>query len=130
MSDTFEAHRNRLDEFQGKLNYVEGAVGAAVAIGGKLVAIDVFDKATTCGRVWNRLLSGAILDALEVEHTARRAECADVERVLSGLSDLSWESADAIGEGVEYRAESATGDYASALMFDGTLVHGSIVCAA
>ncbi len=129
MSDTFEAHRSRLDEFKGKLNYVEGAVGAAVAVGGKVVAIDLFDKATTCGRVWNRLLSGAILDALEVEGAEKQAECADVERVLNGLNDLPWESAEPIGEGEEYRAESSTGDHASALIFDGTLVHGSVVCA-
>ena len=67
MSDTFEAHRKRLDEFREKLHYVEGAVGAAVAVGGKVVTIDLFDKPTTCGRVWNRLLSGAILDALELQ---------------------------------------------------------------
>ena len=129
MSDTFEAHRKRLDEFREKLNYVEGAVGAAVAVGGKVVAIDLFDKPTTCGSVWNRLLSGTILDALEVEQAERRAETADVERALTGLSNLSWEPADPIGEGDEYRAESPTGDHASALVFDGTVVHGSVVCA-
>ncbi len=129
MSDTFEAYRKRLDEFRDNLNYVEGAVGAAVAVGGKVVAIDLFDKPATCGRVWNRLLSGAILDALEVQQTEKQAETADVERALTGLSNLSWEPADPIGEGAEYRAESATGDHASALLFDGTLVHGSVVCA-
>ena len=129
MFDTFEAHRKRLDEFREKLHYVEGAVGAAVAVGGKVVAIDLFDKPTTCGRVWNRLLSGAILDALEVEQAEKQAEPADVERALTGLSNLSWEPAEPIGEGEEYRAESPTGDHASALIFDGTVVHGSVVCA-
>ncbi len=129
MSDTFETHRKRLDEFREKLHYVEGAVGAAVAVGGKVVAIDLFDKPTTCGRVWNRLLSGAILDALEVEQAEKQGERADVERALTGLSNLSWEPAEPIGEGEEYRAESPTGDHASALVFDGTLVHGSVVCA-
>ena len=129
MSDTFEAHRKRLDEFRENLNYVDKAVGAAVAVGGKVVAIDLFDKPTTCGRVWNRLLSGAILDALEVREADKQAECADVERTLSGLSNLSWEPAESVSEGEEYRAESPTGDHASALVFDGKLVHGSVVCA-
>lgn len=129
MSDTFEAHRKRLDEFREKLHYVEGAVGAAVAVGGKLVAIDLFDKPATCGRVWNRLLSGAVLDALEVAQAEKQAEPADVERALTGLSNVSWEPAEPIGEGEEYRAESPTGDHASALIFDGTVVHGSVVCA-
>jgi len=48
MSDTFEAHRKRLDEYREKLHYVEGAVGAAVSVGGKLMAIDLFDKPATC----------------------------------------------------------------------------------
>lgn len=129
MYDTFEAHRQRLDQFREKLKYVEGAVGAAVAIGGKVVAVDLFDKAETCGRVWTRLLSGAVLDALEVEKAERQAESADVERVLVGLKTLGWEPTESIGEGEEYRAESPTGDHASALVLDETLVHGSLLCA-
>ena len=97
MSDTFETHRQRLDEFREKLKYVEGAVGAAVAVGGKVVAIDLFDKPTTCGRVWNRLLSGAILDALELQQAEKQADRSDVERVLVGLRNLSWESAQSVG---------------------------------
>ena len=70
---------------------------------------------------------GAILDALEVQQADKQAERADVERVMASLSDLTWEPAEPIGEGKEYRAESPTGDHASALVFDGTLVHGSVV---
>jgi hypothetical protein len=129
MADTFDAHRKRLDEFRDKLGCVEGAVGAAVAVGGKVVTIDLFDKPRTCGRVWQRLLSGAVLDALEVRQADKQAERADVERVMASLGDLIWQPAEPIGEGEEYRAESPTGDHASALVFDGTLVHGSVVCA-
>jgi hypothetical protein len=129
MADTFETHRKPLEEFREKLNYVEGAVGAAVAVGGQVVAIDLFDKPTTCGRVWKRLLSGAVLDALEVKQAEKQAERADVERTWTSLSNLSWEPAEPIGEGEEYRAESPTGDHASALVFDGTLIHGCVVCA-
>jgi len=129
MSDTFETQRKRLDEFREKLNYIEGAAGVAVAVGGRLVTIDVFDKAATCGRVWKRLLSGAVLDALEAGKAERQAEAAELERALSDLSTLKWEPAEPVGEGEEYRAQSPTGDHASALVLDGTLVHGSVVCA-
>ena len=61
--------------------------------------------------------------------TEKQAERNDVERTLAGLSNLSWEPAESVSEGEEYRAESPTGDHASALVFDGTLVHGSVVCA-
>lgn len=129
MSDTFETYRARLEEFQQKLHYVEGAVGAAVAVGGKVVAIDLFDKPATCGRVWDRLLSGTILDALEVQQAEKPAETTDVQRALAGLEGLPWEPAESLGVGEEYRAKSHAGDHASALVFQGTVVHGSVMCA-
>lgn len=129
MSDTFESQQTRLNEFREKMKYVDGAVGVAVAVGGKLVAVDLFDKAATCRRVWNRLLSGFVLDALEDEKTENQIECDSVQQLLGVLGDLPWELTQPIGEGEEYRAESTSGDHASALVLDETLVHGSVVCA-
>ncbi len=129
MSDTFVAHSARVKEMQEGLPYVEGAVGAAVAVGGKVVSCDLFDRPATCRKVWARLLSGAVLDTLEAPVEEKQAEAADVERVLNRLADLSWEPAEAVGEGEEYRAASEAGDHASALLLDGALVHGSVMCA-
>ncbi len=140
LSDSFRTHREHMDDYREKLPYVDGAVGAAVAIKGTLVTIDLFDKPTTCGRVWDRLLSGAILDALAagqhgpgegaVQPTPpAEIERADVERAYGILKQLTWEPAEAVGEGEEHRAESPRGDHASALSYAGTLVHGSIVYA-
>jgi hypothetical protein len=41
---------------------------------------------------------------------------------------FNWQQAPAVGEGEEYRAESPTGDHASALALGGVLLHGSVVC--
>jgi len=128
MSDTFEAHRKRLDEFREKIQYVEGASGVAVAVRGKVVAVDLFDKPSTCQKVWDRLMSGFMLDAIESEQAEREAEAPDVERLLGDLGQLNWQQAPAVGEGEEYRAESPTGDHASALALGGVLLHGSVVC--
>ena len=65
MADTYEAYQGRLDEFRERLQYVEGATGLAVAVGPKVVAVDLFDKPSTCRKVWDRLLSGVVMDALE-----------------------------------------------------------------
>jgi hypothetical protein len=128
MADTFEAHRKRLDEFREKLRYADGAIGVAVAVGDQVVACDLFDKPSTCEKVWSRLLSGFMLDALELGEHERQAEAGDVDRLLRGLSDLPWQAADPIGEGEEYRADSPSGDVASALAFEGVVVHSSVVC--
>ena len=74
-----------------------------------------------------RLLSGVMLDALEVEEGEKQAESPDVEHLLQRLDGLPWEPAVPVGEGEELRASSEEGDNASALLFDDVLVHGSVV---
>jgi hypothetical protein len=129
MSDAFESYQDRIAEFRERLKYPDGATGAAVAIGKQVVALDVFDKPVTCRKVWQRLLSGVVFDALEAGDTQEAATVADVESLLARALDLPWQPAKAIGEGDEYRAESPQGDHASALLFEESVVHGSVVAA-
>ena len=56
MSDTFETNQVRINEFRQRLTYVDGATGVAVAVGKKVVALDLFDRPATCGRGWDRIL--------------------------------------------------------------------------
>jgi hypothetical protein len=105
---------------------LEGATGLAVAIGGKIVALDLFDKAATCRKVWNRLLSGLVLDALEAKLSEAQVEVSQVARAIATVSGLPWEKADPVGEGEEYRA-SADGLLVSALLYQGATVHASAV---
>lgn len=128
MADTYETHRKRLDEFREKVRYVEGATGVVVAVGKKVVALDVFDKPTTCRKVWDRLMSGFVMDALEAGETEGHVETGDVARLLDKLGQFNWQPAHTVGEGEEYRAETATGDHASALSFGGAVLHGSVLC--
>ena len=65
MSDTYDSNRDRFEEFRTHMSYAEGATGLAVAIGSTVVALDIFDKPSTCRKVWDRLLSGFVMDALE-----------------------------------------------------------------
>ncbi len=129
MSDAFDTYQERIASYREQLNYAEGASGVAVAIGDRVVSIDLFDKPATCRKVWDRLLSGAVFDALEAGQTDNVASAADVEQLLAAAGDLSWEQSKAVGEGVEYRAESKRGDHASALAFEDTLVHSSVLSA-
>lgn len=129
MSDAFDNYEDRIGAYREKLKYVDGATGVAVAIGEKVVAIDVFDKPSTCQKVWDRLLSGVVFDALETGDTDQHASVTDVEQLVAAAGDLPWEQAEAVGEGEEYRAESKRGDHASALAFEDTVVHGSVIAA-
>jgi hypothetical protein len=129
MADTYEAYRARLDEFRGRLAYAEGATGLAVAVGPIVVAVDLFDRPSTCRTVWDRLLSGVILEALEAAKPETVAVAADVEALLSRLRAAAWEPAPAVGEGQEYRTDAVPPTHASALTLGDAMIHGSAVVA-
>jgi hypothetical protein len=128
MSEAFEALEDRTSDYRNELKYVEGATGVAVAIGRQVVAVDVFDKPSTCQKVWDRLISGCILDALQAESQQDEADATDVERLVSSAEEANWQQVRPVGEGEEYRAEFAE-DHASALSFEDSLVHASVVAA-
>ncbi len=129
MSDTFENYKQRVAEFQDKVKYVDGASGVAVAIGNQIVAVDMFDKPSTCRKVWNRLLSGFVLDALESKTDAAQAGAAQVKELLGTAQGMSWVKAEPVGEGEEYRADSVAELHASALTFQASPLHLSLVTA-
>jgi hypothetical protein len=127
MSDTFDSYRARLDEFRDRLRYVEGATGVAVAVGPDVVAVDLFDRPSTCRKVWDRLLSGVVMDALEAREPATPAEPAKVADLLARVTAAAWEPAPAVGEGQEFRSDAVPSVHASALLFDDAMLHGSVV---
>ena len=73
------------------------------------------------------MVSGVVFDAIEAGKTDKFATRSDVEQLIASAGELPWEPAKAIGEGEEYRAESESGDHASALAMELTVVHGSVV---
>jgi hypothetical protein len=129
MSDTYMSYSAPLAEFRERIAYVEGATGIAVAVGNKVVAMDVFDKPSTCAKVWDRLLTGAVMDALEADSSVPAAEPADVERLLARLRDSAWEPATPVGVGQEFRFDADSETHASALVFQDSVLHGSVVVA-
>jgi hypothetical protein len=126
MSDTFVAHEVRVANYQERLKYVEGASGIAVAIGNNVVALDLFDKPSTCRKLWNRLLSGFTLDALESAPCEQHASVDDVQQLLDLARAASWQQVQAVGEGEEHRADFGQ-DHASVLSLKGLLIHASVV---
>jgi ARG/rhodanese/phosphatase superfamily protein len=131
MSDAFDAYKDRVAEFREQLKYVDGATGMAVVIGGKVVGCDLFDKPSTCRKVWDRLISGLVFDTLSAREAADApADRSSVDQLLETTSHAAWQSTEPIGEGDEYRAELVHGEQASALTFHDSLVHGSVLVGA
>jgi hypothetical protein len=126
LADTYVKYDADIAAAREQLKYVDGACGLAVAVGNKVVSLDLFDKPTTCQKVWQRLLSGVVLDAVGSDETATPAAVADVERLLHESSTAGWQSAPAVGDGAEFRVAFA-GNEGSALIADDVVVHGSVL---
>jgi hypothetical protein len=130
MEDIFLANQEKINLYADQFQYPDGAVGVAVALGDKLVAVDLFDKATTCRKVWRRLLSGFILDDVARTSEAGQVTQPAVEDTLNAMRKSSWEKVEPVGDGEEYRVKSDDGTQASALAFGDSLVHGSLLTGA
>jgi len=131
MADTYNAHSSRMEDYRGQLGYVTNASGFAVAVGAKVVALDLFDKPTTCEKAWNRLMTGYVMDALEESgQDAGKAVSADVQKLVQRLQSAAWQQTPAVGLGDEFRADAPEETYGSALVVSGSLVHGSAMVAA
>lgn len=118
MRDTIVEHTN-------ELGHIKEATGLAVAIRGKLVSIDVFDKAETCAKIWERVLAGCVVDAVRKEEDKVHVTTAsDIENVLQKLV-AQWHATVPLGEGHEFRANTNSGGIATVLVCQDTMLHGS-----
>jgi hypothetical protein len=129
MSDTFEAYRAELNDFREHLAYAEGATGVAIAVGKRVVALDLFDKPSTCRKVWDRLISGVAMDSLEAGPSEEVAVPADVHALLDRMRAAPWTETPAVGEGTEFRSDADSQTHASALVYGEAVLHGSVVVA-
>jgi len=128
MSDTYDNLADKMTEYREKLKYPEGAIGVAVAVGPKVVCLDVFDKPATCQKAWDRLLSGSIVDALDGTAAEGQVEAQTVEQLLGESKTTPWADAPTVGDGQEHRAEF-NGSIGSALSLDESVVHLNVLTA-
>lgn len=126
MSDTFATHAESVAEYQAQLPYVDGAVGLAAAVQGKIVSLDLFDQAATCRHVWSRLLAGLSLEALEAGDAVPTVEAAQVSALLDTVLGSPWHTTEPLGEGQELRL-AADHQHGSVLVLADHVVHLSVV---
>lgn len=125
MGATFGKRSEEVERYREALRYVPGARGLAVALEDRIVAIDAFDRPDTCEKVWDRLLSGAVLDALLAPDGGSSVGADAVETLIAGLRGATWEPVKTVGAGREWRAALGPA-HASALVYEGVVVHESV----
>ncbi|MGO9109932.1 MAG: ARPP-1 family domain-containing protein [Thermoguttaceae bacterium] len=124
LSAALESHREKLERLKTQFPYPANANGIAVAIGGRITAIDIVDKPVTLEKVWSRLQEGVLLDLLEVPEATSQATGAEVLAELYRLRALPWHQVESVGLGEQHRAHD-DGVLANALLHEGVTIHAS-----
>lgn len=123
LGDSFRARAPQLARDKPRLAYADGAAGLAATRDGKVVSIDLFDRPSTCARLWPRLVDALVLDAVEPAFVGTQATAGPVYDALEALQAASWRAVRPIGLGDEARAIDAAGLVASMLGQAGRIIH-------
>ncbi len=120
-----ERHRDRLSDVVAALPWPAGARGVLAAIGGRLAALDLFDRAETLQKLWPRLVTGYALDALATRTPGGPAPEVDAAGVLAAAAEAPCTPCPSVGVGEDWRLEGK-GLVGKALVADGACVHLSL----
>ncbi len=120
------AHSDRIADFVGSVEFFPTAAGLAVAIGDRIVSLDVFLNARICGQTWRRIVRGCVLDALQSKARACTVTADEVRSLLTRAAQANWVEVPPAGVGQERRAAVDPWS-ASLLLLDDELVHASFV---
>ncbi len=115
MSDIFEQHSAKLEEYVRSFAPAEGQVGMMFAIDHRIIGFDLFDSAGTMGKLFPKLIRSYALDALDAslakETEAKVPSAEDAAGFLDRVSRAGMETFPAVGEGEDVRisAQDLTG---------------------
>ncbi len=134
LHDLYELERLDVAALGRAFPYPDGATGAAIGIGGRLTALEVYDQAASARRLWPRLIEGAIRAHLDRRRMVAMGDIAAPEhrfpdsgalgRMLARVRTAQPNAlaTPGVGEGTDVRFGShrITG---AALVRDGQVVH-------
>jgi hypothetical protein len=121
MHEIYESRGQSLDGYLSAFPYVAGAVGLAVALGGRMAGADLFDQSETAETLWPKLVRSYALDAMDsadggtVERT--RAERL-IGRTRGGHAETFPSLA--LGEDVRFDGDGVVG---GGLIYEETPIH-------
>jgi hypothetical protein len=128
-SPTTEMHRVYLDhedvlqEYSEHLPPPDAGSGVVVAINGKVSCLDIFDKPETLKKLWVKLLSSYIMEAIEVYTTdfppTQEIEVMEILDSVTNADKEVFESV-ALGEDIRFQTETLVG---AALVHEEKTVH-------
>jgi hypothetical protein len=125
MADMYRDRQPQLEDYAQALHEATaGAHGAAFAVGSRIVGLDIFDQATTCGKLAAKVLAGYALEAISAPagQAFKAPTAGAVKRLLADLAGGEIQSYPAVGAGTDLRF-SGRDSVGGGLLVDGTLLH-------
>jgi hypothetical protein len=123
MSDVFDQHRTRIEDYVRAFRCESSQTGAVFAIGDKVEGLELFDCAETFADMLPKLVRSYAIDAIETVESHRRNPSDDgAKDFVSRLARAEVETYPAIGLGTEVRI-SAPGVIAGGLIAEERVVH-------
>ena len=129
LSDAIRSNPEVVKELRRDLQYPDGASGIAVAINGRPVGIDLFDRPESLRKIWERLVVlGLTFEALDLRDAEPQGDNdgEPVRLYMTALRERRWNQVATVGLGESCRARGGDGSLAAALVVDGTLLHLSL----
>ncbi|MBO0757879.1 MAG: hypothetical protein J2P54_18695 [Bradyrhizobiaceae bacterium] len=122
MAALFESRRDDLQDYLDAIPTVEGQCGAVYALGGVVVAMEIFDSDTTFKKLARKLVASYALDAMELDQTGDLPDADAARSFIHSVRVASRERSGAVGVGKTVRISG--GDLVgAALELDGRCVH-------
>ena len=98
------------------------ARGVVAAVGGEIIAADLFSSRSLLEQLWPKLLESYVIEALDRPRSGASLQVASVQRWLRGLSRAARVPKETPGAGDLYELRGA-GILGSALVWDGGVAH-------
>jgi hypothetical protein len=123
MYDIFQDHAKRIDDYVTAFTSQDEQVGAAFAINGQIIGVELLDCAPTWQKLLPKLVRSYALDAIDAPAAKRSAvSSAAVKRFLAAIKKAEAKTFPAVGEGVDVRLTAAN-LRAAGLVANGRVVH-------
>jgi hypothetical protein len=137
LHDLYAREASGVEALRAAFPYPDGAIGAAIGIGGRLVALELYDQPATAQKIWPRVVEGAIRAHLDhqrlvaigaVPQAAHRYPDREaLGRMLDRVKVAQAEALEspAVGEGTDVRftTDRISG---AVLVREGDVVHAEV----
>jgi len=122
LSDTFDSYKDPIEEYVSGIDFPKDACGAAFAVNGATLGVEIFDRPETCSALIGKLIRSWALDALEAERAAPARNGVSLDELLARVSRAKGDRYEAAGLGdhVRFEDDKVVG---GALEYEGVRLH-------